>query len=158
MKEETISVPKKQKISAFADLAVKTGFVPFALQLIHFYWLTTDVVLHRIYGRSFFAAPSEISFIFIFVDYLEIPALLFGSAFYIHELHKNFSRRNFLLFLSVIIQIYHIFWMTDEVIYTMFFNTAFISMPVYTAWVAILVDYLELSVIADFLRRLFGKG
>ncbi len=47
------------------------------------------------------------------------------------------------------------FWITDEFVVQQF--TSPIGLPVWTAWVAILIDYLELPVIFETLR-LFIKS
>lgn len=142
----------------YEDLNLKIAFFLLSLQIIHFYWLTTDVVLQRIYGSSFFVFPPQLLFIFIVVDYLEIPALIFGSAYYALEFFKNFGGKNFLFLVFLLLQIYHVFWLTDEIVYTIFFGTTFLAIPVFAAWFAIFVDYLEIPVIADLLRRLIRKG
>jgi hypothetical protein len=55
------------------------------------------------------------------------------------------------------IQSIHIFWITDDVVYATFVGSDLIYMPEYFAWIAILIDYLELPVIYDLLKRIVRK-
>ena len=62
-------------------------------------------------------------------------------------------------FLLLAVQIFHIFWITDEVVYETFFGpSTAVQLPYLAAWAAILVDYLELPVIADLFYRTIVKG
>jgi hypothetical protein len=42
------------------------------------------------------------------------------------------------------VQVVHIFWITDEVVYSSLFNYSFIEIPYVLSWITILIDYLEL--------------
>ncbi len=142
----------------YENLNLKIAFVLISLQLIHLYWLTTDVVLLRTFGESFFAFPQVPLPMFIVIDYLEVPALISGITFYALGIYNNSNaRRNALLLTLLAIQVLHIFWITDEILYDVLFSTIPIVIPAYVAWVAILIDYLELPVIFDLFRRVFGK-
>ena len=49
----------------------------------------------------------------------------------------------------------HIFWITDEFVVNEFTgNAAESSLPAWAAWLAILIDYLELPVIYDTMKKL----
>ncbi|MFL6497577.1 MAG: hypothetical protein ACJ70U_02610 [Nitrososphaera sp.] len=74
--------------------------------------------------------------------------------------HEKGSTKNALLLSMLAIQVFHIFWITDEVVYDNFFGTSSgaVEIPYYAAWVAILVDYLELPVIADLFYRTIIKS
>ncbi|MBI3332359.1 hypothetical protein HYZ99_05400 [Candidatus Peregrinibacteria bacterium] len=126
----------------------------FALQLIHLYWLTTDVALFRLLGESFFQPSRAWELLIIAVDYTEIPALISTSLIYVHDFQKGKKLRSILFLLFLNSQWLHIFWITDE------FVVAHITsdmpdtvLPHWLAWVAILIDYLELPVIVDTMRR-----
>jgi hypothetical protein len=138
-------------------LNLKIALILISLQIIHLYWLTTDVVLHRLFGKSFFFFPSQFLIIFIIVDYLEIPALVSGITFYFFKILENFEKKLLFLFVSMILQIYHIFWLTDEIVYEAIFQTIPIVIPPLLAWIAIFIDYLELPVILDLFHRVFRK-
>ena len=125
----------------------------FLLQLIHLYWLTTDVVATRLTGESWFDPSGPFRFLILVVDYTEIPALLGASLIYINELRKGWNWRSFLFLLFLNSQWLHIFWITDEFVVTEFTNSAGGSLPAWLAWLAILIDYLELPVIVDTLRK-----
>ncbi|MBI2021793.1 hypothetical protein HYS93_02845 [Candidatus Daviesbacteria bacterium] len=129
----------------------------FTLQLIHLYWLTTDVVVLKIFGRSFFHLEGIWQLIILLVDYTEIPALITTSLVYINEQRKkpNFKNLLFLFFLNS--QFLHIFWITDEFVIEHFTaHKAGTVLPIFWAWVAILIDYLELPVIFDTIKKLIA--
>lgn len=127
----------------------------FALQLAHLYWLTTHVVFLRLFGESFFNPNSLIQSIIILVDYTEIPALITTSLVYINEYRKkkNFKSLLYLFFLNI--QLVHIFWITDEFVLDTFTGTGNQTvLPAWAAWIAILIDYLELPVIFETMKKL----
>jgi hypothetical protein len=148
----------------YENLNLRIAFALISLQLIHLYWLTADVVIQRITGESVLGVPqgSPLFIFFIIIDYVEIPALIAGLTYYalsIYKHEKNFIK-NSLLLSMLAIQIFHIFWITDEVVYDSFFGSpsGSVEIPYYAAWVAILIDYLELPVIFDLFYRTIVKG
>lgn len=151
-----------QKIADFwrryKNLNLKIALVLISLQIIHLYWLTTDVVLERLVGTSFFAFPQIPLPLFVVIDYLEIPALIAGIAFYSLNVYRQRRfGKDFLLLVALAVQIFHLFWITDEVVYDLLLGTIPIQIPVYLAWIAISIDYLELPVIGDLFYKLFRK-
>jgi hypothetical protein len=148
----------------YENLSLKIAFVLISLQLIHLYWLTADVVIQRITGESMLGVPhgSPLFIFFIIIDYIEIPALVAGLTYYALSIykHEKGSVKNALLLSMLAIQVFHIFWITDEVVYESFFGSpsSAVEIPYYAAWVAILIDYLELPVIADLFYRTIVKG
>ena len=144
----------------YENLNLKITFILISLQLLHLYWLTTDVVLQRIYGESFLLFPKVLLPVFVVIDYIEIPALVSGITFYslsIYKHQKN-SWKNSLFLALLAVQVVHIFWITDEIVYDAFFETRLVEFPLYIAWIAILIDYLELPVMADlFYKIIKGK-
>ena len=139
-------------------LTVGITNVLFIWQLIHLYWLTTDVVMHRILGRSFFHPTGIWEVILVVVDYTEIPALISASILYIHEYQKKKSAKSILALLALNSQWLHLFWITDEVVVNLLTaKGAFIGLPVWLAWVAILIDYLEVPVIFDTMRKFLAS-
>ena len=139
----------------YENLNLKIAFVLISLQLIHLYWLTADVVIQRITGESVLGVPqgSPLFIFFIIIDYVEIPALVAGLTYYTLSIykHEKNSIKNSLLLSMLAIQVFHIFWITDEVVYDSFFGSpsGSVEIPYYAVWVAILIDYLELPVIFD---------
>jgi hypothetical protein len=129
----------------------------FLLQLVHLYWLTTDVVFLRLFGASFFNPPPFWETVILLVDYTEIPALITTSLVYINSLQKkgsNFKDILYLIFLNS--QFLHIFWITDEFVVEKFTGVgAGTILPFWLAWVAILIDYLELPVIYETFQKFF---
>jgi hypothetical protein len=136
------------------NLALTTAL--FALQLVHLYWLTAHVVLLKFTGTSYFN-PSELwQMIIIVIDYTEIPALISTSLLYVHDLRRNPSWKAVLFLIALNSQWLHLFWITDEFVVDQFLGTQTQTvLPGWLAWVAICIDYLELPVIADTVRRLF---
>jgi hypothetical protein len=132
--------------------------VLFALQIIHLFWLGTHVIADRLLGESLFNPTPLFEYLIILVDYTEIPALISTSVLYIYELRKKFSWKAlaFLIFLNS--QWLHLFWITDEFVVNEFAGRSVSILPAWLAWVAILIDYLELPVIVDtvikFIRAL----
>lgn len=146
----------------YQNLNLKIAFILMSLQVLHLYWLTADVILQRIAGDSYFGLPSTLLPLFVVVDYIEIPALVSGITFYSFSLMKNSkddrTRAMNAIFLSLLLtQVVHIFWITDEVVYESFFGSDLVILPVYLSWIAILIDYLEIPVMIDLLRRIFRK-
>jgi hypothetical protein len=148
----------------YENVNLKIAFVLISLQLIHLYWLTADVVIQRIIGESILGVPqgSPLFIFFIIIDYIEIPALVAGLTYYALSIykHEKGSAKNVLLLAMLAIQVFHIFWITDEIVYDTFFgsSSSAVEIPYYAAWVAILIDYLELPVIADLFYKTIVKG
>jgi hypothetical protein len=143
----------------YENLNLKITFILISLQLLHLYWLTTDVVLQRIYGESNLIFPRVLLPAFVVIDYIEIPALISGITFYSLSIykHQKDSWKNSLFLAMLAVQVVHIFWITDEVVYDAFFETRLVEFPLYIAWIAILIDYLELPVMADLFYKII-KG
>ena len=98
------------------------------------------------------SGPSR--WLIILVDYTEIPALISVSLVYVNDLRKRGASLKpilYLLFLNS--QLLHIFWITDEFVVSSGAGETS-SLPVWLAYVAILIDYLELPVIYDTVKRL----
>ena len=131
----------------------------FLWQLIHLYWLTTDVVLLRLTGTSFFTPTPVWQFLIILADYVEIPTLIAATVLYAHSLRKKFNRKDVLMLILINSQWLHIFWITDEFVVSQL-STA-VSTSLWLSWFAIGIDYLELPAIFDlsrqFLRQVFKK-
>ncbi len=135
------------------NVSVAAGL--FLLQIVHLYWLSTDVVAHRLTGESWFNPGGLLRYAILIVDYTEIPALLGVSLVYVNDLRKGFNLYSALYLLFLNSQWLHIFWITDEFVLGEFAAEGAPSdLPPWLAWVAILIDYLELPVIVDTLRRL----
>ncbi len=136
------------------NITVAAGL--FLLQLIHLYWLTVDVVFMRLFDVSYFNPDGLVYYFILLVDYTEIPALISVSLVYINDLRKGFAWKPviFLIFLNS--QWLHIFWITDEFVVNEFTGEAAVSsLPAWAAWFAIMIDYLELPVIYDTMRKFF---
>ena len=128
----------------------------FTIQLVHLYWLTTAVVFLRLFGKAFFTPSPIYEFIITLVDYAEIPAIITTSILYLNELRKNFNTRSLWFLFFINSQWLHIYWITDEFVLEHFTRHVGPSiLPVWLAWVAIFIDYLELPVIYDTLKKFF---
>jgi hypothetical protein len=134
-------------------LNISIALFLFALQILHLIWLSLDVVIPRLLEiDSLFPLNSFLEWFIIVVDYTEIPSLISVSLIYINELRsKRGSAKDWLYLFFLNIQLVHIFWITDELVVESFssplqFNPLF-------AWVAIGIDYLEIPVMIDTLKR-----
>lgn len=128
----------------------------FAIQLVHLYWLSADVVLFYLLEKSFFNPQGFWLALLLLVDYTEIPAFIATSLMYINQWRqkRNFKSIIFLFFISS--QFLHIFWITDEfVIETLTHAARETILPFWLAWLAIFIDYLELPVIIETTREFF---
>ena len=126
----------------------------FTLQLVHLYWLTTDIVFLRLFDRSFFSPTPFWEYLIIAVDFAEIPAIIITSIFYVHEWRKEERLRSLAYLFFINSQWLHIFWITDEFIVSLFREVQLATiLPLWLAWVAIFIDYLELPVIVDTIRK-----
>lgn len=141
----------------YESLNLKITFILISLQILHLYWLTADVVLQRIAGESYLGLPRMLLPLFIIIDYVEIPALVSGITFYLFSIfkRKSHSRKNVVFLLLLAIQVVHIFWITDEVVYESLLDNDLVIFPVYAAWTAILIDYLEIPVMVDLFYKTF---
>jgi len=144
----------------YESLNLKIAFALISLQLVHLYWLTADVVVKMITGESALSVSGPLLAFFIVIDYIEVPALVAGLTYYALNIYKREkAAKNALLLAMLAVQVFHIFWITDEVVYETFFGSpSAFEIPYYAAWVAILIDYLELPVIADLFYRTIIKG
>jgi len=129
----------------------------FALQLVHLYWLTTHVVAFGVLGQSFFSPPPFWEYVIILVDYTEIPGLISTSLVYLYEYRKKRSWKPLLFLVLLNSQWLHLFWITDSFVINTFQGVGTGNIPGWLAWVAILIDYLELPVIVDTFRRMFTE-
>ncbi|MDQ3045832.1 MAG: hypothetical protein M3R06_11895 [Chloroflexota bacterium] len=134
------------------NVAIAAGL--FLLQLVHLYWLSTDVVIARLTGEPWFSPNDLFQFLILIVDYTEIPALIGTSLIYINELRKGRRLKPLLYLLFLNSQWLHIFWITDEFVVGELGDGGGGTLPGWLAWVAIGIDYLEIPVIIDTIRRL----
>jgi hypothetical protein len=132
------------------NVSVAAGL--FALQLVHLVWLTAEPLWLKLFGESLFTIDKPYSWPLYLVDYTEIPALLSVSLIYVNELRKGVALRPLLYLLFLNSQWLHIFWITDEFVVESNESETTL-LPSWLAYVAILIDYLELPVIVDTLRR-----
>lgn len=128
----------------------------FLLQIVHLVWLTLAVVIPRALEIApLWPESAIIELLVMLVDYTEIPALITTSIFYLRNMVRGERAAQaawYLLLLNS--QWLHIFWITDEfVVATLTGSGEGTVLPVWLAWIAILIDYAELPVIADLTRR-----
>ncbi len=133
---------------------IATGL--FFTQVLHLIWLALFVIATRLTGHPIWQPSSFWETLIILFDYVEIPAIVAVSLLYVNKLRKNEevrkSVRN-LLFLNS--QWLHIFWITDEFVVDKFSGAAEFAtvLPVWLAWIAILIDYLEVPVMYDTAKQ-----
>ncbi len=129
----------------------------FMLQIAHLTWLGADPIATRLTDHSVFSLHGFLQYAIWFVDYTEIPALIAASLVYVNELRRGFSFKAVLFLVFLNSQWLHIFWITDEFVAGELSGAGGAgasALPGFLAWVAILIDYLELPVIYDTLKRL----
>lgn len=134
------------------NLGVATGL--FLLQVIHLIWLSLSVVWPRLFGVTPFLFSDLTEKVLVLVDYTEIPALISVSLVYINELRNKFNWKSVMYLVFLNSQWLHIFWITDEFVELSFNNTGTI-LPLSLVALAIAIDYLELPVMLDTLKRFF---
>jgi len=128
----------------------------FGLQLVHLVWLTGDPLADRVVGDALFHPGGPLRWLLVLVDYTEIPALVSVSLLYIGDLRKQGASLRPILYLVFLnSQFLHIFWITDEFVVSSG-DGGSSTLPAWLAYVAILIDYLELPVIYDTMRRLIA--
>jgi hypothetical protein len=138
-----------------ATLVITTA--AFLLQIFHLYWLFSEVIMERLTGRSWFVFPEAGMVLYVLADYLEVPALVSASALYLNDLRQGVKLRGLLFLLLLNSQWVHMLWITDDVVVRTFASTSLLSWGAAVAWAAILIDFLEVPVIVDTLRRVFSE-
>ena len=134
------------------NVAIAAGL--FLLQLVHLVWLTGQPLADRALGEALFDVEGPLRWLIVLVDYTEIPALLSVSLVYVNELRTRGASLKPILYLVFLnSQWLHIFWITDEFVVASG-NGESTALPVWLAYVALLIDYLELPVIYDTVKRL----
>ena len=133
------------------NLYIASGL--FVWQLVHLYWMGADIIGLRLFGHEFWDVGRAGNIFISLVDYTEIPAIIITSIFYIHELQLKFNWRSIFYLFLINSQWLHLFWITDEIVYAQFTGTAAVILPVWLSWTAILIDYLELPVIYDTIKK-----
>ena len=125
----------------------------FMLQVTHLAWMGADPVASRLDGAPLISLHGALQWLIVSVDYTEIPALIAVSLVYVNELRRGFAWKPLLFLLFLNSQWLHIFWITDEYVAAEFGGGSATGLPGWLAWIAILIDYLELPVIFDTLKR-----
>jgi len=143
-------------------VAVTITTLLFLLQVVHLYWLFAHVISLRLLGVSYFTPNAFWQTVIILIDYTEVPALLSTTLLYVHEFRKGIRTKAVLFLILLNSQWLHLFWITDEFVLDTFQGTANQTiLPAWLAWIAILIDYLELPVIVDTIFktvRSWSKG
>lgn len=127
--------------------------VLFGWQLLHLFWLTTHVLADRVLGYSLFNPNDFYQFLLVIADYFEIPALLSGTLLYFYSLKEGSVKKNITYIILINSQWLHLFWLTDEYVIEFFKSGSDAILPVWLAFIAILIDYLELPVIYDTIKK-----
>lgn len=141
-------------------LNVSIALALFLLQIIHLIWLFGAVVWARAFGVPLFEFNGMWQVLIVLVDYTEIPAIFSVSLIYVNDLRKGWHGKGVLYLFLLIIQLLHIFWITDEFVIDMFTGAPehmqTTILPHWLAWAAILIDYLEVPVMYDTTKRFFN--
>lgn len=136
------------------NLSIAAGL--FSLQIIHLTWLALHVIAFKLLGFSLWDPGPFWQNIIILVDYTEIPALFSTGLIYVNEIRRHgFKIKPAWYIFSLAVQLLHMFWITDEFVLTVIMGTGpVVAIPAWLAWVAILIDYLELPVIFETVKKL----
>lgn len=146
----------------YYTLNVAVALTLFTWQLVHLYWLGSDVIAERLFGVSYFPVSGVWQWLLVVVDYTEIPAIIGTTTLYVFELRRALAHGGGwsgkvwkLAGLMILLnsQWLHLFWLTDEFVVEVLRGGAGTVLPPALAWVAILIDYLELPVIFDITWR-----
>jgi len=137
-------------------LNVTIAFILLFLQVIHLTWLGSEVVWAYIFGEPLFVLEGIWKTLIILVDYVEIPALVSVSLIYINELRQRFNATSMMYLVFLNMQWLHLFWISDEFVETAF-NQPGTVLPLWLAWIAVGIDYLEVPVIFDTGKKLFKR-
>lgn len=124
----------------------------FLIQIIHLIWLFGEVIWFKLTGTPLFTLTGVWKTIIILVDYTEIPAIISTSFVYIHDIRTKRGIKPWAYLLFINSQWLHLFWITDEFVIDAF-TTHTAILPIWLAWVAIFIDYLELPVIVDTIQK-----
>lgn len=129
----------------------------FTLQIVHLIWLALHVIALKLFGHSLWNPDIFWQNVIIFVDYTEIPAIISTSLIYINEIRLHgFRIKPVWYIFALYIQLVHIFWITDEfVLTTLTGEGPIVNLPAWLAWIAIVIDYLELPVIFETLGKVY---
>lgn len=133
------------------NIGITTGL--FLLQIFHLFWLFSEVVITKLIGTPLFGLHNAPQFLIVLVDYTEIPALLSVSVVYLNELRKKFNYKSLIYLIFINSQWLHLFWITDEFVVQSINPNYNLALPLWLSWIAILIDFLELPVIFDTLKR-----
>jgi hypothetical protein len=136
-------------------LNIGIAAILFSWQIVHLIWLLGDVVMRRAFGVGFFELEGFLEVLVVVIDYTEIPAIISVSLIYINTLRKQFDAKSFWFLLLLNSQWFHLFWITDEFVVAAFSNHGETVLPIWAAWVAIGIDYLELPVMYDTIKKFF---
>ena len=124
----------------------------FLLQIVHLIWLFGQVIWTKAFGTPLFELTGFWQWLIIVVDYTEIPALISVGLIYVNELRTRYSNLSAFYLAALSIQWVHLFWITDEFVVSSFAGVPS-HIPAWLAWIAILIDYLEVPVMLDTFRR-----
>jgi len=136
-------------------LNVSIAVALFALQVVHLCWLTGEPLWTKLFEEPLFTLDGPAQWLIVLVDYTEIPALISVSLVYLHDLRSGFRWRPVMFLVLLNSQWLHLFWITDEFV-AQTDNGSGTSLPAWLAYVAILIDYLELPVMFDTIRKLIS--
>jgi hypothetical protein len=148
------------------NLALNQAIVAvlFGWQLLHLYWLSTHVLAFKILGYSLFNPSEFYQYLLVIADYFEIPALISGTLLYFHSIKEGSVKKNLTFIILINSQWLHLLWLTDEFVLD-HFRGEHSYLPIWLAptpnnvvvwglaWIAIFIDYLELPVIFDTIKK-----
>ena len=138
----------------YDDFNVVFAAFLFSIEVVHLVWLTTNVVFPRLLGIAPLIVNHLFDTIIAVVDYTEIPAIITTSLVYLRSYKSKPNKKDAFYIFFLNIQWLHIFWITDEVVIrALGYKSSILHWNHLVAWAAISIDYLELPVIFETIRR-----
>lgn len=129
----------------------------FLLQLFHLYWLFTDVIMKRLTGHSYFIFPPQGLIVYVMIDYFEIPTHISAMFLYFYEFRQGVRAKSLFFFFLLQLHWIHLLWITDDVVVKTIADHPLIAWGSVAAWIAILIDYLEVPIIVDRLIQVWKE-
>lgn len=130
----------------------------FSWQVVHLVWLFSDVIVARLLGFSLWHLTGFHEKLIVIADYTEIPALASTGLIYVSNLRKKYDFKSLLFLILLGSQVFHIFWITDEFVIAVFTGRgSIVGIPTFWAWIAIMIDYLEVPVMIETFRTLVRR-
>jgi hypothetical protein len=113
--------------------------------------------MEKLTGQSWFSFPDDLNVVYVVADYLEVPALISTTILYVNTLRRDRTFKSVLYIILLNTQWLHILWITDSFVVQSFSLNGMFSWDASVAWIAILIDFLEVPVIIEMLKQIYDQ-